>query len=38
MMDYAKNVRNFSVKTSKGKDVPFIKPDSNTWRVLLAKR
>lgn len=34
IMDYAKNVRNFSVKTNKGKDVTFTKPDSSTWRVI----
>jgi predicted metalloprotease with PDZ domain len=34
IMDYAKDVRNFSARTSKGKEVPFIKPDSNTWSVM----
>jgi len=34
MMEYSGNVRNFSVKTSRGKDVPFIKTDTNTWRVI----
>lgn len=37
MMDYASDIRSFSVKTNSGRNIPFKKPDSNTWRILTGK-
>ena len=37
IMDYSDGVKNFSVNSIKGKAVPVIKADKNTWRVVPGK-
>ncbi len=37
IMDYSKEVKNFSAKTYDGSIVPVLKPDQNTWRVVPGK-
>ena len=37
IMEYSKEVRNFSANNSNDKNVPIIKADRNTWRVVPGK-
>lgn len=37
IMEYSKEVQNFSAKSVNGKDVPVIKVNKNTWRILPPK-
>jgi predicted metalloprotease with PDZ domain len=37
MMDYPKEVKNFSAQSGDGRSIPVIKPDKKTWRVVQGK-